>query len=128
MCSLITFSGVHSTFRNFFMNLLVERSEQKKDLPRLYAFSTFFFPNLAKKGFSSVRRWTKKVDIFSKDMLIVPVHLTMHWCLCVSCNLTDQPKASNTNHMIPQLQTVDFKQKELVYYDSMGGDNERCLS
>jgi len=66
------------------MNLLVQRSKQNKDLPSLYAFSTFFYANLAKKGYTSVKRWTKKVDIFAHDLLIIPIHLSMHWCLCVS--------------------------------------------
>ncbi len=73
---------------NFYMNLLVERSKDPS-LPSVNTFNTFFYPKLRSSGYSAVRRWTKKMDIFSKDILLVPVHLGVHWCLSVSfhdCN------------------------------------------
>ena len=57
------------------------------------------------EGHSALKRWTRKVDIFSFDLILVPVHLGMHWCLA----------------------TVDLKRKGVFYYDSMGGDNTDCL-
>lgn len=68
---------------NFYMNLLVERSKDP-NLPSVNTFNTFFYPKLRSSGYSAVRRWTKKMDIFSKDILLVPVHLGVHWCLSVS--------------------------------------------
>ncbi|XP_061663356.1 sentrin-specific protease 1 isoform X2 [Syngnathoides biaculeatus] len=88
---------------NFYMNLLVERSKGPK-LPSVNTFSTFFYPKLRSSGYSAVRRWTKKMDIFSKDILLVPVHLSMHWCLSV----------------------VDFRKKAVTYFDSMGGSNDEA--
>ncbi|KAM4047854.1 sentrin-specific protease 1 isoform 2-T2 [Anomaloglossus baeobatrachus] len=89
---------------NFYMNLLMERSK-RKGLPKVHAFNTFFFPKLKCAGFQAVKRWTKKVDVFSADVLLVPVHLGVHWCLAV----------------------VDFRKKTVTYYDSMGGlNNEAC--
>ncbi|KAI9530724.1 hypothetical protein NQZ68_000215 [Dissostichus eleginoides] len=86
---------------NFYMNLLVERSKDPK-LPSVNTFNTFFYPRLRSSGYSAVRRWTKKTDIFSKDILLVPVHLGVHWCLSV----------------------VDFRKKAILYFDSMGGNND----
>ncbi|XP_018420030.1 PREDICTED: sentrin-specific protease 1 [Nanorana parkeri] len=89
---------------NFFMNLLMERSK-RKGLPKVHAFNTFFFPKLKSAGFQALKRWTKKVDVFSADILLVPVHLGVHWCLAV----------------------IDFRKKTITYYDSMGGqNNEAC--
>ncbi|KAM3933006.1 sentrin-specific protease 1 [Leptodactylus fuscus] len=89
---------------NFYMNLLMERSK-RKGLPKVHAFNTFFFPKLKCAGFQAVKRWTKKVDVFDVDILLVPVHLGVHWCLAV----------------------VDFRKKTITYYDSMGGlNNEAC--
>merc|ERR1712059_56864 len=68
-------------------------------------FSTFFYPKLMESGHSGVKRWTKKVDVFGHSLLLVPVHLGMHWCLA----------------------TVDLREKTINYYDSMGGNNSRCL-
>lgn len=90
---------------NFYMNLLMERSQKNDRYPRVYAFNTFFYPKLSKSGYHSVCRWTKKVDLFSYDMLLVPIHLGMHWCMSV----------------------VDFKTKCISYYDSMLHNNEWCL-
>lgn len=89
---------------NFYMNLLMERG-QNDNYPSVYAFNTFFYPKIIKMGFSGVKRWTKKVDIFNHELLLVPVHLGMHWCLA----------------------TINVKDKLISYYDSMLGDNNQCL-
>ena len=83
----------------------MERSQNDQKLPKVYAFTTFFYPKLIKTGYGTVRRWTKKVDVFAHDLLIVPVHLGMHWCLA----------------------TIDLRSKQINYYDSMHGDNNKCL-
>ncbi|XP_030410341.1 sentrin-specific protease 1 isoform X1 [Gopherus evgoodei] len=89
---------------NFYMNLLMERSKEK-GLPTVHAFNTFFFTKLKTAGYQAVKRWTKKVDVFSADVLLVPIHLGVHWCLAV----------------------IDFRKKTITYYDSMGGiNNEAC--
>ncbi|KAJ3586109.1 hypothetical protein NHX12_012510 [Muraenolepis orangiensis] len=89
---------------NFYMNLLVQRSKSP-GMPSVNTFNTFFYPKLRTSGYSAVRRWTKKMDIFAADILLVPVHLGVHWCLSV----------------------VDFRKKVVIYYDSMGGsDNKAC--
>lgn len=90
---------------NFYMHLIMERSKQKSSFPKVYAFNTFFYPKLMNGGHSGLKRWTKKVDVFSYDIILVPVHLGMHWCMAV----------------------VDFRRKEVRYYDSMGSPNDRCL-
>ncbi|XP_072280877.1 sentrin-specific protease 1 [Pyxicephalus adspersus] len=88
---------------NFYMNLLMERSK-RKGLPKVHAFNTFFFPKLKSAGFQAVKRWTKKVDVFSVDILLFPIHLGVHWCLAV----------------------IDFRRKTITYYDSMGDPNDEA--
>ena len=61
----------------------MERGEQE-GMPRVHAFNTFFYPKVMSDGQQAVKRWTKKVDIFSMEFILVPVHLGMHWCLAVS--------------------------------------------
>lgn len=84
------------------MDLIVERSPDT-----VYAFNTFFYLALTEKGYSHISRWTKKVDIFSKEKLLIPIHLEEdnHWCLVL----------------------VDFSQQAIKYYDSLGGRNFKCL-
>ncbi|XP_076461373.1 uncharacterized protein LOC143293902 isoform X2 [Babylonia areolata] len=90
---------------NFYMNMLMERGEQDGH-SKTYAFNTFFYPKLLQGGHSAVKRWTRKVDVFAHRYLIVPVHLGVHWCLCM----------------------VFVKDKKICYYDSMGGQNSQCLN
>lgn len=68
---------------NFYMNLLVERNK-KEGYPAVHAFSTFFYPKLISGGYKAVRRWTRAVDLFKLDLILVPVHLRVHWALVVS--------------------------------------------
>ncbi|XP_064490394.1 sentrin-specific protease 1-like [Ornithodoros turicata] len=89
---------------NFYLNILVERG-RTRNFPSVYAFSTFFYPKLVAGGHVALRRWTRKVDIFSHNLVLVPVHLGAHWCLAV----------------------IDFRSKTIQYYDSMGGSNQECL-
>lgn len=36
-----------------------------------------------------MRKWTARVDLFSKDFIVVPVNQTLHWSLVVICNLSE---------------------------------------
>lgn len=90
---------------NFYLQLVCQRSTEVKGLPKAYAFNTFFYANISSKGYASVKRWTRKVDIFAHDVLLVPVHLSVHWCMAV----------------------VDLAEKRIDYYDSLLGRNKKCL-
>ncbi|XP_008411923.1 sentrin-specific protease 1 [Poecilia reticulata] len=103
MQTLSNLNWLNDEVINFYMNLLVERSKEP-NRPSVNTFNTFFYPKLRSSGYSAVRRWTKKMDIFAKDILLVPVHLGMHWCLSV----------------------VDFRKKSVIYFDSMGGSNDQA--
>lgn len=91
---------------NFYMELLGERSRQNENLPKVHAMNTFFLPRLLEIGYSGVRRWTRKVDIFSFDIIPIPVHKGIHWCMAI----------------------VHLKNKTIKYYDSMGAPNNQALT
>ncbi|CAI2174763.1 1477_t:CDS:1 [Funneliformis geosporum] len=95
---------------NFYVELIVKRAANEPGkYPKIHMFNTFFYPLLEKKGYSGVARITRraKVDIFSLDMVLVPIHLQIHWALAV----------------------INFKERRLEYYDSMSrGCNEHILS
>ncbi len=90
---------------NFYMNLICERSQTSDTGLKTYAFSTFFYSKLIKDGYSSLKRWTRKVDIFSYNLIVIPIHLGLHWTLAV----------------------IDMNCQEIRYYDSMNGNNNECL-
>ncbi|KAJ1309675.1 hypothetical protein OPQ81_006439 [Rhizoctonia solani] len=90
---------------NFYGALILARSEEAqkgkgKALDAHY-FNTFFFSKLEEMGYekSRVAKWTKKIDIFKKDVVLIPVNLgNAHWT-CAAIN---------------------FQKKRIEYHDSMG--------
>uniref|UniRef100_A0A1W7RD34 Ubiquitin-like protease family profile domain-containing protein n=1 Tax=Agkistrodon contortrix contortrix TaxID=8713 RepID=A0A1W7RD34_AGKCO len=90
---------------NFYMNLLVERNKMP-GFPVLYAFSTFFYSKLSSMGYNAVKRWTKEVDLFQHDIILVPIHIRLHWALVI----------------------IDLRRKTIKYFDSMGQNGIRiCM-
>uniref|UniRef100_A0A8C5P578 SUMO/sentrin specific peptidase 2 n=1 Tax=Jaculus jaculus TaxID=51337 RepID=A0A8C5P578_JACJA len=87
---------------NFYMNLLVERNK-KQGYPALHAFSTFFYPKLKSGGYQAVKRWTKGLNLFEQELVLVPIHRKVHWSLVV----------------------MDLRKKCLKYLDSMGQKGHR---
>ena len=85
---------------------MMDRAEADTNLPRIHAFSTFFYPKVSKQGHSSVKRWTRKFDLFSLDRILFPIHLGVHWTLAAAL----------------------MKEREIVYLDSMGDPNPKCQS
>ncbi|KAJ1830184.1 SUMO1 sentrin specific peptidase 1 [Coemansia sp. RSA 2711] len=90
---------------NFYMQLLIDRSQRTPTLPRVHAFNTFFYSTLNDNGYARVRRWTRRVKLFEMDLVVVPVHLGVHWCCAI----------------------IDFRKRTIFYYDALLGDNPKCL-
>jgi sentrin-specific protease 1 len=90
---------------NFYMGLICDRSERNTSPLRCYAFSTFFYPKLVKDGYNATKLRSCKVDLFSYQLVLVPVHLGDHWTLAV----------------------IDFTCQEIRYYNSLNGNNIDCL-
>jgi len=101
LCKLQPGVKINDEVINAFLSLIAERSRLKPRLPQVYCFSTFFYTSISTKHYSQVRRWTKDTDIFAFDILMIPIHLELHWCLAV----------------------VDLKGKCISYYDSLHGDS-----
>lgn len=86
---------------NFYLSLLKQRSDdrlkkpdaqQAEAWPRVHFLNTFFYPLLSDKGgynYARVQKWTRRIDLFAMDRVVVPIHLGNHWCLAV-INLQDR--------------------------------------
>lgn len=104
--TLVNENWLNDEVINFYMNLLIDRSEKNDSLPKIYAMNTFFIPKLLQSGHAGLKRWTRKVDIFSFDVIPIPVHVSgVHWCMSI----------------------IHLKNKTIKYYDSMGQTNNRVL-
>ncbi|XP_074449123.1 sentrin-specific protease 2-like [Larus michahellis] len=90
---------------NFYMGLVMERSK-KAGYPSVHAFSSLFYEKLASGGYRTVRRLTRCVDVFQKDIIFVPINLSLHWALAV----------------------IDMRKKTVKYFDSRGqeGGDKIC--
>ncbi|TFL06452.1 cysteine proteinase [Pterulicium gracile] len=102
---------------NFYGALILGRSEASKEnapavngnaskskIPsqplNCWYFSTFFWPKLFKDGYEAARlaKWTKKFDIFEKDIVLIPInHGNTHWTSAA----------------------INFRKKRIESYDSM---------
>ncbi|XP_074429643.1 sentrin-specific protease 2-like [Larus michahellis] len=87
---------------NFYMGLVMERSK-KAGYPSVHAFSSFFYEKLTSGGYEAVGRWTRRVDLFHKDIILVPINLRLHWTLAV----------------------IDTRKKTVKYYDSLGQEGDK---
>ena len=36
-----------------------------------------------------MRKWTARVDLFSKDFIVMPVNQSLHWSLVIICHLSE---------------------------------------
>ena len=104
--TVVGLSWLNDVVVNVYLSLIVSRSQRNASLPKVYAFSTFFYVLYRRLGYGSVCRWTRMENIFAYDILLVPIHMNdNHWTLAV----------------------VDFRDKKIGYMDSMGGRNKDCL-
>uniref|UniRef100_UPI003F778516 Maltose/maltodextrin-binding periplasmic protein,Sentrin-specific protease 3 n=1 Tax=Homo sapiens TaxID=9606 RepID=UPI003F778516 len=71
---------------------------------KVHFFNSFFYDKLRTKGYDGVKRWTKNVDIFNKELLLIPIHLEVHWSLI----------------------SVDVRRRTITYFDSQRTLNRRC--
>ncbi|XP_068033870.1 sentrin-specific protease 3-like, partial [Anomalospiza imberbis] len=71
---------------------------------KVHFFNSFFYDKLRTRGYEGVQRWTKNVDIFGKELLLIPIHLEVHWSLVA----------------------VDVVRRTITYFDSQRTLNRRC--
>ncbi|CAK4099292.1 unnamed protein product [Aphanomyces euteiches] len=93
---------------NFWFQMLAERDASLKRPLKSHFFNSFFFSKVSEGGYNyiNVRRWTRKIDLFSMDKIFVPVNVrNVHWCLAV----------------------IFMKEKRIQYFDSMNGAGTQCL-
>ncbi|KAL8131059.1 hypothetical protein AgCh_007115 [Apium graveolens] len=88
---------VNDTIIDFYIKYLKNKIEPG-ERHRFHFFNSFFFRKLAdldknpssavdgRAAFQRVRKWTRKINLFEKDFLFVPVNFNYHWSLIVICH------------------------------------------
>jgi sentrin-specific protease 1 len=95
---------------NAYMSYLKKHAAlDRESFFNVHAFNSFFYELLSSKGrgydYGRVASWTRKIDVFALDKVLVPVHLGNHWCLAV----------------------INVAARRIEYYDSFGHDNPDCM-
>lgn len=70
-------------FTTYFYKRLTTRPPRSKN--KLHPVEDDVNLSPAEKRYERVRRWTKKVNIFEKDFVIVPINEHSHWFVAVIC-------------------------------------------
>ena len=80
----------------FYLRYLEIRLEERDPelAGRVYWFNTFFFASLTQTArgqgrinYDAVTKWTRNVDLFNFDYIIVPINESAHWYIALICNL-----------------------------------------
>ncbi|KAK9478118.1 hypothetical protein V1514DRAFT_281704 [Lipomyces japonicus] len=86
---------LNDTVIDFYLKYIEHKLEQTHaDIAKsTYFFNTFFYKSLTKKvngksSYDNVKKWTSKVDIFSKRFVVIPIHERAHWYVAVICNVS----------------------------------------
>ena len=75
-------------------------SDSADRLPHCHMFNSFFYTKVSGSPYERVRTWTRKINVFEFDKILIPVNVSnSHWCLSV----------------------INFRDKQFEYYDSMQG-------
>ncbi|CAN6309899.1 unnamed protein product [Urochloa humidicola] len=87
---------LNDTLIDFYIKHLSTRIGSTKK-HRYHFFNSFFFRKLidldkdqwraseGRAAFLRVRKWTRKINVFEKDFLFIPVNFNLHWTLIVIC-------------------------------------------
>ncbi|KAI6689227.1 hypothetical protein NL676_026055 [Syzygium grande] len=88
---------INDTIIDFYIKYLKNRI-QPDEKHRYHFFNSFFFRKLAdldkdpssasdgRAAFLRVRKWTRKLNLFEKDYIFIPVNFNLHWSLIVICH------------------------------------------
>lgn len=102
---------LNDTLVAFYLRFLEHQLEEKSAslAKKIYFFNTFFFASLTntpkgKKGinYEAVKNWTRSIDIFSYDYIVVPINESQHWYLAIICNAAALARTPNETEDMPK--------------------------
>ncbi|PIA52315.1 hypothetical protein AQUCO_01000286v1 [Aquilegia coerulea] len=113
---------INDTIIDFYIKYLKNKIKPE-DRNRFHFFNSFFFRKLAdldknpssasegRAAFLRVRKWTRKVNLFEKDYVLIPVNFNLHWSLIVVCHpgevATYKDEELDKSHKVPCILHMD---------------------
>ena len=79
---------------DFYLKFICETVMTKEQKDKTYIFNSYFYKRLTQKAsnktdsvqiHAQVKKWTRNVDIFQKDYVIIPINEHSHWYLAIVC-------------------------------------------
>jgi len=74
---------------NFYLKYLEQEVIAESVKSKIFICNSYFYQKLTQKGdidnYKSACRWTKDIDILSKDFIIIPICEKAHWWVAVIC-------------------------------------------
>lgn len=111
---------------DFYLKYLAEEILTSDQRSKTHFFSTFFYNTLtntkllgttndvklsaAQKRHERVKNWTKSVNIFEKDFIVIPINQQSHWFLAIICFPSLKgPVTMDSNQPVKAISTVKKK-------------------
>lgn len=103
----------------FYLKCLKNQLEQTspETAKKVYFFNTFFFASLTRKGkrginYDAVQKWTRSINIFSYDYVVVPICESQHWYVAIICNLPTLFKDRGIGESLPEDEPLQSPQAD----------------
>ncbi|KAL9905536.1 sentrin-specific protease 6 veloren isoform 2-T3 [Glossina fuscipes fuscipes] len=115
---------------DFYLKWLHDNVIPKTEKDRTFIFSTFFYERLttftrhtnpdkdvkqtaAQKRHARVQNWTKNVNLFEKDFIIIPINEQSHWFLAIICFPGLKGPVTFDTHIPVELQPIKKTRKKV---------------
>lgn len=119
----------------FYLQYITREILTEEQRKKTHIFNTFFYEALsakppreastlsvAERRYGRVENWTKHVNLFEKDFIVVPINQHQHWFLAIICFPgLNKPATKSNKRKTTAKQTIKFDSDDS---DSSDGANE----
>ncbi|KAJ6022182.1 Peptidase C48 SUMO/Sentrin/Ubl1 [Penicillium herquei] len=116
----------------FYLRFLQDHLERTNEefAKRVYFFNSYFFETLKNSpsgsidiNYSGVEKWTRNINLFEYDYIIVPINENAHWYVAIICNLpkldaSSEPDSHN-DATGPKGSASSSDQTHIITFDSL---------
>ena len=129
---------LNDTIIDFYLKYLFHTKLDKETREKTYIFSSYFYKrltqqpgggaNAARMMHSQVKKWTRNVDIFNKDFILIPINEHSHWYLVVICfprlaACIEEPSGKKDNQFEGKVTAEDKMDTSAVFDNSSSESN-----
>jgi len=142
LCTLKPGHFLNDSIIDFYFKYLETEGLSVEIRSRAYFFSCFFYKRLIERGkhedegealsvaakrHDRVKTWTRTVDLFAHDYIVIPVNKGSHWFLVVVCHAGKafQFATASSTSSIPPVSASSSSRPCILVFDSMG---VKCLA